>query len=92
MRYGGETPVKVTCGREGAEVRVEVIDQGPGIPADQRATVMQPFKRLEDSRSRASGGSGLGLAIVDQLCRLNEWRFELDEGEQGGTRARLYIT
>jgi two-component system osmolarity sensor histidine kinase EnvZ len=92
LRYGGERPVRVSCSRQGDKVKIEISDQGPGIPSDQRAIVMQPFKRLEDSRSRASGGSGLGLAIVDQLCRLNEWRFELDEGEQGGTLARLYLT
>ena len=92
VRYGGERPVRVTCGSQRDEVLIEITDQGPGIPAPQRAIVMQPFKRLEDSRSRASGGSGLGLAIVDQLCRLYAWRFELDEGEQGGTLARLYLT
>ena len=91
LRYGGPGPVRVTCGRQGDGVRIEIIDQGPGIPENLRETVMQPFKRLEDSRSRASGGSGLGLAIVDQLCRLNEWRFELAGGEQGGTLARLSI-
>lgn len=91
LRYGEGGAVRVSCGRQGAGVVIEIIDQGPGIPADQRAVVMQPFKRLEDSRSRASGGSGLGLAIVDQLCRLNDWRFELAEAEQGGTLARLYL-
>ncbi len=91
VRYGGERPVRVTCGARETEVMIEIVDQGPGIPVDQRALVMQPFKRLEDSRSKASGGSGLGLAIVDQLCRLHAWRFELDEGAQGGTVARLMI-
>ncbi len=91
LRYGAGKPVVVTCESVNGQVRIEVTDRGPGIPADQRGIVLQPFKRLEDSRSRASGGSGLGLAIVDQLCRMNDWRFELDEATGGGTVARLHL-
>jgi two-component system osmolarity sensor histidine kinase EnvZ len=92
VRYGRGRPVKVNCRHEGRQVQIEVIDQGPGIPKDQREMVLQPFNRLEESRNRTSGGSGLGLAIVDQLCQLNGWRFELDEGDRGGAIARLYLT
>ncbi len=91
LRYGEGKPITVNCRQKQGQVIIEVEDQGPGIPADQRSIVLQPFKRLEDSRSRASGGSGLGLAIVDQLCRMNDWRFELDEAARGGTVARLYL-
>lgn len=92
LRYGEGKPITVHCTRLEPQVKIEIIDQGPGIPQEQRALVMQPFKRLEDSRSRSSGGSGLGLAIVDQLCRMNRWRFELDAREEGGTIARLLIS
>ncbi len=91
VRYGQDRPVNIRCREAAGEVKIEVIDQGPGIPEAQREIVLQPFKRLEESRSRSSGGSGLGLAIVDQLCRMNQWRFELDGGEAGGTIARLYL-
>jgi two-component system osmolarity sensor histidine kinase EnvZ len=91
VRYGRRKPIVVTCELEYNGVKIEVVDQGPGIPEDQRDIVLQPFKRLEESRSRASGGSGLGLAIVDQLCRMNDWRLELDGGERGGTVVRLYL-
>lgn len=91
LRYGNGEPVELRCEETSGRVRIEIIDRGPGIPADQRIKVLQPFKRLEDSRSRDSGGSGLGLAIVDQLCRLNDWRFELDEAVGGGTIARLIL-
>ena len=91
VRYGNAQGVQVRCKSSPAGVSIEIIDRGPGIPADQRETVLQPFKRLEASRSRDSGGSGLGLAIVDQLCRMNDWRFELDEAPQGGTIARLTL-
>ncbi len=91
VRYGEGKPVTVTCEAEHDRLKIEIIDQGPGIPAEQRAIVLQPFKRLEESRSKCSGGGGLGLAIVDQLCRMNDWRFELDANDRGGTVARLLL-
>lgn len=91
VRYGEGKPVEMRCERTASEVRVEIVDRGPGIPAAQRRAVFQPFVRVEGSRSRSSGGSGLGLAIVDQLCRLNGWGIDLDESEYGGTTARLIL-
>lgn len=41
-----------------------IADDGPGIPAHDLATVLEPFRRLEDSRSRQTGGTGLGLSIA----------------------------
>lgn len=47
-----------------AGVRIEVRDDGPGIPADVQPTAFERFSRADNSRNRANGGSGLGLAIV----------------------------
>jgi signal transduction histidine kinase len=46
---------------------VEIIDDGPGIPAEDRERVFERFSRLHDARDRGTGGSGLGLAIVQEL-------------------------
>ena len=92
IQYGGGQPVEVCCRSRESALLVEVVDRGPGIPQSQREIILQPFKRLEESRSPTSGGSGLGLAIVDQLCRMNGWRFELDEAGGGGTVARLWLS
>lgn len=63
---------------------IEVLDSGPGIPADQREAVFEPFFRLDSSRSAATGGSGLGLAIVKQLSQAHGWQISIHERQQNG--------
>ena len=70
---------------------VQVIDDGPGIPPEEREKVFLPFYRLEGSRSRATGGSGLGLAIVAQLCQAHGWRIRLGDSDSGGTVAEVTV-
>ena len=53
---------------------LEVQDDGPGVPLDEREAVFQRFHRLDDARAAVAGGSGLGLAIVRELL-----------GQMGGT-------
>ena len=62
VRYGGEADI--TLSSDDDRVVVEIADRGPGIPAADRARVLQPFQRLEPSRNRTTGGTGLGLAIA----------------------------
>ncbi len=67
-RYGAETGVTVSLRREVDGVRLQVCDQGPGIPEDQRERIFEPFYRLPGA-SEAAGGVGLGLSLVRQIAR-----------------------
>ncbi|MEU0149876.1 HAMP domain-containing sensor histidine kinase [Streptomyces sp. NPDC006288] len=58
------TDVVVTLTTDRTGVRVEVSDNGPGIPAELRSEVFGRFVRADHARSRSTGSTGLGLAIV----------------------------
>ncbi len=78
IRYAPQTSrvsVGVSCAD--ALVRIAVVDQGPGIPQDQRERVFERFYRLDAARSRETGGSGLGLSIVKHIANDHGGRVEV---------------
>jgi two-component system sensor histidine kinase KdpD len=62
-----------------AELRLHVVDRGPGLPAEQRDALFQPFRRGETGR-----GSGLGLAIARGFAEANGGRVWAQDDPAGG--------
>ncbi|MDH4096415.1 MAG: ATP-binding protein [Betaproteobacteria bacterium] len=89
LRYAGE-PVEVQARRDGAQIVVEVLDRGPGIPENEAERLKRPFTRLDEARG-GRGGAGLGLAIVDRVARAHGGRLELAQRPGGGLAARLVL-
>ncbi|MDO8988426.1 MAG: ATP-binding protein [Sideroxyarcus sp.] len=62
--------VLLACRRRGGDLRIEVRDNGIGIPLEEQQNVFREFVQLANSARDRSKGIGLGLAIVDRLARL----------------------
>jgi len=60
-------------------VRIQVDDQGPGIPADFRDRIFQKFSQADSSNSRQKGGTGLGLAIAKELANKMQGQVGFDQ-------------
>lgn len=69
--------------------RIDVDDDGPGIPEEQWDRVFSAFSRLDDSRTRKSGGYGLGLSIVRRIMYWHGGRALVSHSPLGGARFSL---
>lgn len=88
----GCTRVEVRIWNESHLVRIDVEDDGPGVPDDSRTEIFKPFTRLDDSRARSSGGYGLGLSIVQKIIIRHGGSITADTSPNlGGARFTLLI-
>jgi two-component system sensor histidine kinase KdpD len=78
---GGDVLVSIAAWRDGVQVRV--VDQGPGVPLEDRERVFEPFYRADAGGGR--GGSGLGLAIARAVVLAHGGRIRIEGGPSGGT-------
>lgn len=88
-RFAGTVELRVS--RSGDQLQLCVADRGPGIPAADRARLLQPFQRIECSRSRDTGGAGLGLAVAANAARRHGGELELIDREGGGLIACMRL-
>jgi two-component system osmolarity sensor histidine kinase EnvZ len=70
---------------------INVDDDGPGIPPEQRDDVFKPFFRLDEARNQDDAGTGLGLAIARDIARSHGGDIQLSGSPLGGLRATLRI-
>ncbi len=68
---------------------VRVIDDGPGIPEEERQRLVERFYRGNAARTRDPGGHGLGLNIAYQIVKLHGWSLELNDSEYGGLQVDI---
>jgi signal transduction histidine kinase len=81
--------VSVTLALEDDQVRIQVADNGPGIPRNQRRILFRPFDRSEEAVGRP--GLGLGLAVARSFARAQGGELELDADFTEGARFVLTV-
>jgi signal transduction histidine kinase len=86
VERGSQGWIRVTASRHGQRVRIEVVDNGPGIPKSVCPKLFQPF-----ATAARSGGSGLGLAIARDLARAHGGDIVLVSTSDSGTVLRIEI-
>jgi len=89
LKFAGA--VEIVIQRNESGLSILVLDRGPGIPEAELAAVIQPFYRLERSRSRDTGGTGLGLAIASQLADAISASLYLSNRPEGGLAAEVRL-
>jgi signal transduction histidine kinase len=89
LKYGARARVSILVLPEAVQVQID--DDGPGIPPDKLSVALEPFVRLEDSRSRETGGAGLGLAIAKANIEADRGGLTLSNRPGGGLRVTVTL-
>jgi PAS domain S-box-containing protein len=80
-----DTAVELRATVHGNRVRIEVADEGPGIPADDQSVIFQKFARGQDAADRQTPGAGLGLYLSHQIVEAHGAELTVRSAPGGGT-------
>ena len=88
LKFEASVTVRLAAAQTGFAV---TIDDGPGIPEDQKEAVFKPFFSGHPQRDDPNGNMGLGLAIVRAIVQSRNGKIELSDREPHGLSVRLLI-
>ena len=83
--------VHITCQQNEAHVRIQVSDNGIGIPSHKLQTIMKPFEQVSSEYTREHEGSGLGLAITKDLVEMHGGAITLESRVDEGTTVTIRL-
>ncbi len=86
---GGKVMIRVKADQK--QTTVEIKDTGIGIPDEEKKNILEPFYRVDKSRSRQMGGSGLGLSIVQSIITKHNGKIIVTNNENGGTCFKIIL-
>jgi len=84
-------PVRVAWETDAAHITLTVQDHGIGIPAKHLPRVFEPFFRVDDSRSRATGGFGLGLSLSKAIVEAHGGMIHISSTPEEGTLVSIVL-
>jgi len=83
--------IEVRLCEDKGQAILDIQDNGPGIPANQRETVFERFHQIKNSAQRSYGGTGLGLSIVKEFAELHGGSATVTEAPGGGALFRILL-
>lgn len=89
-RYGGDT-IDIQLSETETHLLIAIADNGPGIPESELSNVLEPYIRIENSRSKETGGTGLGLSIARKIIENHDGKIWLESPEGKGLTVFLQI-
>jgi signal transduction histidine kinase len=89
VKYGKSGTIEVRRLTKAIEITID--DEGPGVPQQELTRILEPFYRLEQSRSHETGGVGLGLAIAQATVQSHGGSLRLTNRPTGGLRATIVL-
>jgi len=87
--FGKNVRVSVEVNKDNIEINIE--DDGPGVPDNQKESIFKPFYRIDEARNPNTGGAGLGLAIARDVARSHGGDIRMSDSNLGGLRAQLRL-
>jgi len=83
--------VAITAAEEGGQIKVEISDNGVGVPEEEQRNMFKPFYKVDKARDRKVGGSGIGLSIVKRIVDLHQGRIEVSSQPGMGTAVTVWL-
>jgi signal transduction histidine kinase len=81
-RHAAST-IGLSVQEQNGTVRVDVADDGPGIPPDDRQRIFERFARLDDARTPHTAGTGLGLALAREIVQHHGGTLAVEDNRPG---------
>lgn len=89
LQYGERAEVRISS--EDSRWRIEIADNGPGIPAEYLEAILDPFFRLDNARSRNTGGFGLGIPTAHRLLQRFGGALAFRNRAEGGLVVTVHV-
>ena len=83
--------VQISCQRRESYVILRIHDDGIGIPEEELPFILEPFYRVDKSRSKKTGGYGLGLSLCKTIMGAHGGKIDIESKDGSGTTVSLYF-
>jgi signal transduction histidine kinase len=80
-----EKPIFCVLEDRSGKVKLRVVDEGPGIPSDEKKNIFKKFYRLGDETTRKTQGTGLGLYLCKKIAEYHDAEISVADTETGGS-------